>query len=85
MRRLKLLVGLVMTIILLAGGVYLVQAQYTAYELEHTKQPSLFPQAGPGETEIINQLKTTNRLLQEQNQLIAEQNRLLRASKTARK
>ena len=68
-----------------AGGGYLVQAQYTAYELEHKERQTLFPVPGPGETEIINQLKTTNRLLQEQNQLIAEQNRLLRGAAAAKK
>lgn len=64
--------------LVLAFGCLQVLAQYTGHDLEQKKPSDLFPQPGPGEIEIINQLEQTNRLLSEQKQLIAEQNRLIK-------
>jgi hypothetical protein len=82
MRRTRLLTILVMAALLASALV--VSAQYTGFSFEERRPPSLYPAAGPGATEIINELRTTNRLLQEQNQLIAQQNRLIRESMAAK-
>ena len=52
-------------------------AQYTGSELEKKPAENLFPQAGPGDLMIVDQLKETNRLLQEQVTLLSNQNRIL--------
>lgn len=57
---------------------FLAYAQYTGFDVEGKKPPSLFPSTGPGEREIVNQLQQTNRLLEQNNQLLSDQNRMLR-------
>jgi hypothetical protein len=52
-------------------------AQYTGSELERKPPENLFPHAGPGDLMIVDQLKETNRLLQEQLTLLSNQNKIL--------
>jgi len=58
-------------------GVVVSFAQYTGSELERKPAENLFPHAGPGDLLIVDQLKETNRLLQEQVTLLSNQNRIL--------
>jgi hypothetical protein len=53
-------------------------AQYTGFDLEGKRPPSLYPEVGRGEQQIVDQLQQTNQLLLRNNQLLADQNRLLR-------
>jgi hypothetical protein len=68
-----LVVGI--TILLLSGLVSF--AQYTGSDIERKKAENLYPEPGPGELMIIDQLKATNVQLQEQTRLLSEQNRIL--------
>jgi hypothetical protein len=61
---------------LLAGGVWIF-AQYNNSQSDSNAPPSLYPQPGPGELLIVDQLKETNRQLQEQTRLLTEQNKIL--------
>jgi hypothetical protein len=61
---------------LLAGGVWIF-AQYNNSQSDSNTPPNLYPQPGPGELLIVDQLKETNRQLQEQTRLLTEQNRIL--------
>jgi len=63
------------TILLLSGLVGF--AQFTGSEIERKKAENLYPEPGPGELMIIDQLKATNVQLQEQTRLLSEQNRIL--------
>jgi hypothetical protein len=63
--------------VLLLGIVVWSFAQYTGTELEQKQGENLYPQPGPGELLIVDQLKETNRQLQEQTKLLSEQNRIL--------
>jgi hypothetical protein len=65
-----------MTILMLSGLVSF--AQYTGSDIERKKAENLYPEPGPGELMIIDQLKETNVQLQEQTRLLSEQNRILR-------
>lgn len=76
MKRVRLLA--VAALVLILAGAYFSYAQYTGFDIEEKKPPSLFPVPGPGASAIVRELQKTNRLLLEQNQLISEQNRLLR-------
>lgn len=68
----------VMTLVLLLMGLTVITlAQYTGSDIERKGAENLYPEAGPGELMIIDQLKTTNAQLQEQTRLLAEQNRIL--------
>jgi hypothetical protein len=58
-------------------GVAISFAQYTGPELGKRPADNLFPHAGPGDLMIVDQLKETNRLLQEQVTLLSSQNRIL--------
>lgn len=71
-----LVVGI--TILLLSGLVSF--AQYTGSDIERKKAENLYPEPGPGELMIIDQLKETNVQLQEQTRLLSEQNSILRAT-----
>ena len=62
--------------LVLACGIVSV-AQYTGSELERKKAENLYPEPGPGDLLIVDQLKATNIQLQEQTSLLAEQNRIL--------
>jgi hypothetical protein len=73
MNRKTLVVGI--TILLLSGLVSF--AQYTGSDIERKKAENLYPEPGPGELMIIDQLKATNVQLQEQTRLLSEQNRIL--------
>ncbi len=63
-------------ILVLACGLVCV-AQYTGSDLERKKAENLYPEPGPGDLLIVDQLKATNIQLQEQTRLLAEQNRIL--------
>jgi hypothetical protein len=65
-------------ILLLSGFVSF--AQYTGSDIERKKAENLYPEPGPGELMIIDQLKETNVQLQEQTRLPSEQNSILRAT-----
>ena len=52
-------------------------AQYTGSELERKPPENLYPNPGPGDLLIVDQLRETNRLLQQQLTLLTNQNRLL--------
>jgi hypothetical protein len=52
-------------------------AQYTGSELERKAPENFYPNPGPGDLLIVDQLKETNRLLQQQLTLLTNQNRLL--------
>jgi hypothetical protein len=52
-------------------------AQYTGSELERKRPENLYPEPGPGDLLIVDQLKATNVQLQEQTRLLMEQNRIL--------
>jgi hypothetical protein len=67
----------ILAILLIFGGILVCYAQYNEGQWEN-KPPSLYPQAGPGDLMIVNQLKETNRLLEQQNALIGEQNTLIK-------
>ncbi len=73
MKKRTLLVAI--TIVLVSGLVS--YAQYTGSEIERKKAENLYPEPGPGELIIIDQLKATNVQLQEQTRLLSEQNRIL--------
>ena len=73
----KTLVVCMMTL-LLSGLVSF--AQYTGSDIERKKAENLYPEPGPGELMIIDQLKETNVQLQEQTRLLSEQNSILRAT-----
>jgi len=70
----KWMFAIVIVISLCACAVF---AQYTGSELERKPPENLYPNPGPGELLIVDQLKETNRLLQEQLTLLTSQNRLL--------
>lgn len=52
-------------------------AQFAGSQNDQNQTPNLYPQPGPGELLIVDQLKETNRHLQEQNRLLSDQNRIL--------
>lgn len=52
-------------------------AQYTGSDLEKKPPENLYPHPGPGDLMIVEQIKETNRLLQEQVTLLSNQNRIL--------
>jgi len=83
----------ILAIGLIFGGILVSYAQYNEGYWQKNP-PSLYPQAGPGDLMIVDQLKETNRLLEQQNTLIGEQNTLVKtllaqsaaaAKKTTRK
>jgi hypothetical protein len=65
------------TIFVILFGAVVGFAQYTGSELEKKSPETLYPNPGPGDLLIVEQLKETNRLLQEQLTLLSNQNRLL--------
>jgi hypothetical protein len=68
----KILIGILFLGFALAG-----YAQYTASDLERKKAENLYPEPGPGDLLIVDQLKVAILELQEQKGLLAEQNRIL--------
>jgi hypothetical protein len=52
-------------------------AQYTGSDMERKPAENLYPEPGPGDLLIVNQLKESNTQLQEQTRLLTEQNRIL--------
>lgn len=52
-------------------------AEFGGSQNDQNQAPNLYPQPGPGELLIVDQLKETNRQLQEQTRLLSEQNRIL--------
>ena len=68
---------LILAVCLIFGGILICYAQFNENQWGD-KPPSLYPQAGPGDLMIVNQLKETNRLLEQQNALIGEQNTLIK-------
>ncbi|HET6268327.1 MAG TPA: hypothetical protein VFG11_11465 [Acidobacteriota bacterium] len=68
----------ILAILLILGGILVCYAQYNNDTQWGNNPPSLYPQAGPGDLMIVNQLKETNRLLEQQNALIGEQNTLIK-------
>ena len=52
-------------------------AQYTGSDIERKRAENLYPEPGPGDLLIVDQLKQTNTQLQEQTRLLSEQNRIL--------
>jgi hypothetical protein len=52
-------------------------AQYSDPQTLQHQPENLYPQPGPGELLIVDQLKETNKQLQEQTRLLTEQNRIL--------
>lgn len=68
---------LLLTAAFVLAGVLFSFAQYNNSQQDPNAPPSLYPQPGPGELLIIDQLKETNRLLQQQNQLLTDQNQIL--------
>jgi hypothetical protein len=76
MKRKTLILGI--TVLVLWGVVTF--AQYTGSDIERKKAENLYPEPGPGELMIIDQLKETNGQLQEQTRLLSEQNSILRAT-----
>ena len=46
--------------------------------------PTLYPEMGPGDKAVVQELQEINRLLREQIQILHEQNKLLRQSLTSR-
>jgi hypothetical protein len=68
---------LVSTTILLLLAAAIGFAQYTGSELERKTPENHYPHPGPGDLLIVDQLKETNRLLQEQVSLLSNQNRIL--------
>jgi len=74
--RMKKWMILILALVISLSAV-VVFAQYTGSELERKPPENLYPNAGPGDMLIVDQLKETNRLLQEQLTLLTNQNRLL--------
>lgn len=52
-------------------------AEFGGSQNDQNQAPNLYPQPGPGELLIVDQLKETNRQLQEQTRLLSDQNRIL--------
>ena len=69
--------SIVLTLLFLLVGIVVSFAQYSNSQQDPNAPPSLYPQPGPGELLIVDQLKETNRLLQQQIQLTSEQNQIL--------
>ena len=68
---------MVVSLILIVVLSLVCYAQYTGSELEQKRPENLYPEPGPGDLLIVDQLKTTNIQLQEQTRLLTEQNRIL--------
>jgi hypothetical protein len=62
---------------LISATALVVFAQYTGSDLERKPPENLYPNPGPGDLLIVDELKETNRLLQQQLTLLTNQNRLL--------
>ena len=73
MKKRTIFVSLMLIVVLAVAG----YAQYTGSDLERKKGENLYPEPGPGDLLIVDQLKATNMQLQEQTRLLTEQNRIL--------
>lgn len=67
----------ILIVILFLGVALAGYAQYTGSDLERKKAENLYPEPGPGDLLIVDQLKVAILELQEQKGLLAEQNRIL--------
>jgi hypothetical protein len=74
--RMKKWITLVLAFMISLSAV-IVFAQYTGSELERKPPENLYPNPGPGDLLIVDQLRETNRLLQQQLTLLTNQNKLL--------
>jgi hypothetical protein len=73
MKKETVLVSLILTVLLSL----VCYAQYTGSDLERKRAENLYPEPGPGDLLIVDELKATNSQLQEQTRLLMEQNRIL--------
>lgn len=70
----------ILACIIILGITVCAFAQYTGSDIERKRAENLYPEPGPGELLIVDQLKQTNTQLEEQTRLLLEQNRILRAT-----